>query len=413
MNEEQNNIVLLLDRYATGSATHAEETELFSLIANAGNENEIKQYLIELQERQQPSASFDRRKWQPILDSILNHSDIVVSNTTPVHRIFSWKRIAVAASVISVIGFGIAYFVVPKQSEKPSVAETQQQRFKNDVKPGGHKASLTLADGRIIILDSVTPGQLAIQGSTAVLNKNGQLVYQTGEQKNDEVLFNTLLTARGETYTTVLADGSKVWLNSASSIKYPVAFTGKERRVEITGEAYFEVRHNTAKPFVVKFNTPSGDGGEVHDLGTAFNINAYTDEATIKTTLVSGSARVVKVPISGSEGRGGEAVLLVPGQQAVIAEAAAESIRVVANADVEEATAWRNGRFLFKSTDIKTLMRQLIRWYDVEVSYDAVPAIGFNAKITRETPLSSILKALELTGEVKFRLEGKKLVVMK
>lgn len=338
-----------------------------------------------------------RKQLQELMEARL--LELINNQKELVHEMPSWRTRgwwAVAASIVLALGFASYFLLFNNPKQEVARIVTEEQRFKNDVDPGQYKARLTLADGRTIILDSAALGELVKQGNTIVLNKKGQLVYKAGGN-NSEVLYNTLSTAKGEMYATVLADGSKVWLNSVSSIKYPVAFTGKERRVEITGEAYFEIKHDSKMPFVVNVN-----GMEVHDLGTEFNINAYADEEVIKTTLVEGSAKVVKENNS---------QLLSPGQQLQLNTTG--EMNLINNADIDEAVAWRSGRFLFKSIDIKNLMRQLTRWYDVDVNYETVPVTRFNAKISRETPLSSILKALELTGEVRFRIEGKKVVVMR
>ena len=401
----------LLSQYLDDKATISERDELAAMLNEPETIPVLTDRLQAMIDTSQHLHQWSSDKLDQMLQNVLSSDktgeEIAI---TPVRRMF-WKRIAVAASILLVIGLSSYFLFFNKPANQTEIANTQEQRFKNDVNPGGYKARLTLADGRIIVLDSAAAGELAKQGNTVVLNKDGQLVYDASHSPlttDHSPIYNMLSTSKGETYATVLADGSKVWLNSASSIKYPVAFVGKERRVEITGEAYFEVKHNEAMPFIVKINTPSGDGGEVHDLGTEFNINAYSDEATIKTTLISGSAKV----LSTASAKG---TVIKPGEQAVFnpANPLIPKILVQTNADIDEATAWRNGRFLFKSTDIKALMRQLTRWYDVEVSYETTPTTGFNAKISRETPLSSILKALELTGEVKFRIEGKRVTVMK
>ncbi|HMI60368.1 MAG TPA: FecR domain-containing protein, partial [Puia sp.] len=218
----------------------------------------------------------------------------------------------------------------------------------------------------------------------------------------------TVSTARGGQYRVRLPDGTAVWLNAASSLRFPTGFIGKERVVELKGEAYFEVAANVSMPFHVKLHTSSGEG-DVEVLGTSFNVNAYDDEQMMRTSLVEGAVRIKA---------GAVATLLRPGQQAQLVGAGL--VHVKDNVNMDEVVAWKNNRFNFKSADIRTIMRQISRWYDVEVEYTAAAPPGdsskkvsphFNTEISRNTNASDILTALELTGKVKFRIENKKIIV--
>jgi ferric-dicitrate binding protein FerR (iron transport regulator) len=230
-----------------------------------------------------------------------------------------------------------------------------------------------------------------------VKQSNGQLAYNTQNEKPTEVLYNTLTTPRGGQYQLVLPDGSKVWLNAASAISYPTAFTGSERKVEIKGEAYFEIAKNTAMPFIVKVND-----AQVQVLGTHFNINAYSDEDAIKTTLLEGAVKVTKDAAS---------TLLKPGQQAILGRSSNE-IRVQENTDLDAVLAWKNGYFSFNQTDLATIMRQIARWYDVDIVYsDKVPERRFGGEIPRNTNAAEVLKMLE-ESKVHFRIEGRKVIVL-
>ena len=307
-----------------------------------------------------------------------------------------------------------------KTQQQIAKIETQQQRFKNDVAPGGNKAILTLANGKQIILDSAANGTISQQGNTKVIKLNdGQLAYQsaTGNgQQAMETSYNTITTPKGGQYQIVLADGSKVWLNAASSLRYPTSFS-KDRNVALTGEGYFEVIHNATKPFTVSVNRIS-----VEDLGTHFNINAYSDEQIIKTTLLEGSVRVTLRQAQGDKG-----VVIKPGQQAILPFDRAQGklaprnerdrqddkeIKIV-NADVEEAVAWKNGFFQFKNASIETIMKQVARWYDVEVIFESRLNQELNGTIPRNMSVSNMFKIFELTGKVHFKIEGKKVTVMK
>jgi ferric-dicitrate binding protein FerR (iron transport regulator) len=332
--------------------------------------------------------------------------------------IFTWRRMAVA-SVVLLLGAGVV--VWSRYSARRTIAGSDRPAvaFQKDFAPGGSKARLTLDDGSTIALDSsTTRGRLAQQGKTSIMNmSDGSLVYRidgdagdgkTGTAGAGAVSYNTVSTARGGQYRLQLPDGTAVWLNAASSLRFPTGFIGKERVVELKGEAYFEVAANVSMPFHVKLRTASGEG-DVEVLGTSFDINAYEDEQIVRTSLVEGAVRVRA---------GSAAALLRPGQQAQLVGVG--PVRVKDNVNMDEVVAWRNNRFYFKSADIRTIMRQISRWYDVEVEYTAAAPSGdsgkkvsprFNTEISRNTNASDILTALELTGKVKFRIENKKIIV--
>ncbi|MDB5087420.1 MAG: FecR family protein, partial [Mucilaginibacter sp.] len=215
--------------------------------------------------------------------------------------------------------------------------------------------------------------------------------------KNDLIgnLYNTVSTPRGGHYQVILPDGSQVWLNAASSIRFPTAFTDKERKVEISGEAYFEVAKNKALPFVVKVNS-----SEVRVFGTHFNVMAYTDEAAIKTTLLEGSVQF---------SNGSASCMLKPGEQSELTKSG--QVKVISGVDVDNAIAWKNNMFDFENTDIESVMRQLSRWYDVDVVYNKKVNDRFFAEIPSSSKLSEVLKALELTGKVNFDIQGRKIII--
>jgi len=246
------------------------------------------------------------------------------------------------------------------------------------------------------VLNAKPVGQLAVQGNMAISKaNNGQIKYNAISGENNLILINTVTTQRKEQYHLTLADGTNVWLNAASSIKYPTAFTGNERRVEITGEAYFEVAHNKDKPFLVTTN-----GQTVEVLGTHFNINAYDDEIGVKTTLLEGSVKVNK---------NGKTAMIKPGQQAIVLDN--EQSIEIKEADTEQAIAWKNGFFDFKDANIQDIMRQLSRWYDVDVRYDGkIPTRDFSGEMERSLNASQVLKLLTYSG-IHFRIEGKTIIV--
>lgn len=310
-----------------------------------------------------------------------------------------YYRTAAAAIFILMLGAGSYFLFFKNNKHEITGANTQEVRLKNDLLPGTNGAILTLANGKKIVLDSAGNGTLAVQGKTKVINKDGQIVYDDENRATNALLYNTMTTPKGRQYQLVLVDGSKVWLNAASSIHYPAAFSGKERKVEITGEAYFEVAHNAEKPFKVIVN-----GMEVQVLGTHFNINSYDDEATIQTTLLEGSVKIT---------RNNNIRMLTHGQQAQINNSPSgdEGIRVVKDVDLDVVMAWKNGYFSFEHTDLASVMRQIARWYDVDIMYEGkIPDRRFGGEISRNTNASQVLKILE-ESKVYFRIEGKKIIV--
>lgn len=311
-----------------------------------------------------------------------------------------WPRMVAAAAAILLIAFGSYWLLDNKNNGDPLITNV----VKADIQPGGNKAVLTLSGGKQVILTGAGNGIVASQGGIRI-NKTaeGSIEYARdgkpmGTGHNASAM-NTITTPRGGKWFVTLSDGTKVWLNAASSISYPAAFAGKERKVTITGEAYFEVVHNEKWPFKVVAGNQV-----VEDIGTAFNVKAYTDEPDIKTTLIEGSVKV-----SNPYG----AAVLLPGYQAKsITEENGGRIQVGKAKDLEQALAWKNDLFIFNRTDLHTLMREISRWYDVDIVYEkGVKNDVFYGRVLRENQLSQVLKVLEL-GDVHFKIEGKRLIVM-
>jgi transmembrane sensor len=372
--------------------------------ASKDNE-EIHKVLSAAWQTYEPDAIMPEEISEKILSAIFSNTEKTFAGeekNTPViniHGIKKWWRPAIAAASVIIFLTGISYFFLKPGNEKIVAKNTTAPvKLINDVKPGGSKAILTLSDGSEIVLDSAASGVLANQGNTRISKlPGGQISYNTNGLAVSEVLYNKMTTPVGGLYQLLLPDGSKVWLNSSSSIRYPTRFAGKERAVEITGEAYFEVAKNAAMPFTVKIN----DNASVQVLGTHFNINAYSDEAEIKTTLLEGAVKI---------SQGTSSSLLKPGQQARVNKTG--SVKVIADADTEEAVAWKNGNFQFNSTDIVTVLRQASRWYDIEIVYagNKIPDDKFTGKLPRAVNLSSLLKWMQWS-DVHFKLEGKKLII--
>lgn len=306
-----------------------------------------------------------------------------------------WPVITVAAAALIILSFG-GYFL----SRQKKINEINTL-VKNDIAPGKNKATLTLANGKKVILSDAANGKLATEAGVSIKKtKNGELIYVAdvvAETSQASPQFNTLETARGEQYQVILPDGSHVWLNAASSLKYPVTFAGKERLVELTGEAYFEVAHNKNMPFKVKTQQQ-----EVEVLGTHFNINAYDDEKATATTLIEGS---VKVTLASNN----KNTVIKPGQQAMVHNA----YLAVQQVDTDDAIAWKNGYFQFNDENLENIMRQISRWYDVDVQYqdNTLKAQTFGGTVSRYKNVSEVIKTLEFTNAVHFEVEGKRIVV--
>lgn len=304
-----------------------------------------------------------------------------------------WLRAASVAAILLLAGGG--YWYLHKKSSPSLVVNVAEN---NDIRPGTTKAVLTLANGQKIVLDSATMGLLATQGNTRISSQSGGLTYQ-GQGSTTSSMYNTLSTSRGEQFPLTLSDGTRIWLNSASSIRFPVAFTEPERTVEITGEAYFEVAHDVTKPFIVR---KVSDHTSVRVLGTHFNVNSYDDEAALKVTLMEGSVKVSKGNITG---------LLHPGQQASLPRSKDGQLHIT-QVDTEDVMAWKNGYFSFNQADLTTVMRQLARWYDVKIVYQGEPpTMKFWGGIARNSNLSQVLKVLE-ESNIHFRVQGKTLTVL-
>jgi transmembrane sensor len=310
-------------------------------------------------------------------------------------RVIPLRRNWIPYAAAAVLLIGVMTYFWTNRSSPATSPQPNTIVHQNDVAPGQSKAVLTLSDGRRIALDSNNINSLTEQGNL-IKNKNGQLVYQPGSKHTSEVLYNTLTTARGETYSIVLSDGSTVTLNSASSIRYPIAFPNGDRKIEVTGEAFFDVAHDAAHPFIV-----SKGGIEVTVLGTQFNVNTYEDEIP-RVTLIKGSVKVAleKQP----------PVFIKPGQQAFVSND--NHLKVTDHVNLEEVMAWKNGRFYFDNASITTVMTQLQRWYNIEVVYEgAKPTQVFGGELQRNLNLSQIIRALEHTG-VRFKIEGRRVIVM-
>jgi hypothetical protein len=317
--------------------------------------------------------------------------EIPVATRSVVYR-FRWVA---AASVILLAGLGTYFYFNKKQIQ---IVESNAVVIQDVKPPQTTKAMIALANGQHILLDSIKNGVLAVEGNVSVSKKsNGEVIYNKSGKKDETIAYNTLSNPRGSKVVSLtLSDGTTVWLNSESSLTYPTAFVGKERKVSIIGEAYFEVAHNAANPFIVsKGNT------EVKVLGTHFNVSAYDEDADIKITLLQGSIKVSKE---------GESKLITPGEEAIVSD----KINVKDNIDLDKVMAWKNGVFNFDQENISVIMKELGRWYDADINYAGEkPTDLFSAIVKRDNNISQVLKFFEQTKRVHFNINGKKITVMK
>ena len=393
----------LLNGYINNQLSRKELSRFLQLLQNEEHATRFKDSIEKLFEDDSLSELADYNRadiiFQKTMDLAAKEDDMPQTHVITLKsraKFFRISRIAAAAAVIGVFLFG-SYVLFSKKDKKEFTAtEIKNKSLKNEILPGGDKAVLTLADGSTIVLDSAQNGNLAQQGNTTVIKLDGKLAYNSANADANKITYNSLTTPRGGQYQVELPDGTRVWLNAASSIRFPTAFAGGERRVEIRGEAYFEVAKNKSMPFVVSVN-----GAEVQVLGTHFNIMAYSEEGKIATTLLEGSVQV---------SNGGKKHVIVPGQQAVWKENGEFSLN--GDVDLEEVVSWKNGKFHFNNADIKVIMRQIARWYDVDVEYrDNLSATQLGGIVSRKEDLRQLLSYFEIAGKVKFNLEGRKIIV--
>lgn len=386
--QQQERLSDLLTRYFKGNMAETEAEELSFYLKDDRNNEAIRQILTGLSAEVAP-AEVDMAAMQRLVRNVKE----VSGDRNNIKRI-SFTRVAAAAAVLLMLGIGGYFLLVPSAEKQIAV-----KRYGSDVLPGGNKAMLTLSDGSTISLEDAQQGSLAQQGGSQVFKSaDGELAYNKNGQQGEEIQYNTLTTPLGGQYRITLPDGTSVWLNAGSSLRYPTAFTGKDRKVELKGEGYFDVAKNAAQPFYVMLN----NGVEVRVLGTQFNVNAYNDEKNIATTLVEGAVLIKNNEIAN---------VLQPGQQS-LASHNNNSLKLVKNADIAAVTAWKEGVFKFNDADIETVMKQLSRWYDIEIVYEGNPVKEyFNGTIPRNVPVSKVLELLELTGLVHFKIEGKRIIV--
>lgn len=334
------------------------------------------------------------------------------ANTLPApakHRIFSWRRWTQVAAAVAILATSL--LIWQKQQKTTS---TLNHISAADITPGKNGAILTLANGQELVLDSAGTGVIAVENGANVVLQDGLLQYQATGTTNDVTAYNTMYTPRGRQFRLTLPDGTRVWLNSASTLRFPTAFNTRERHVTIDGEAYFEVAQNATAPFRVSI----AGKAEIEVLGTSFNINAYNNSKALQATLVAGSIRIAQNARQQTKTTDDKGIILKPGQQAVMGNdpksVVNTGISIINNADIDKVMAWKNGLFNFHGLTLKEAMQQLERWYDIEVVYEnGIPEIPFDGEISRNVGLERLLKMLA-DADLTFKMEkDRKLIITK
>lgn len=414
MNSNFQNISQLLQKALEGNLSPAEMEQLIELTKDDKNDfasdpailNQIAQFQV----KDSKELSFWENQLSGVAKQITtgasfvdreNTENYAIESIMPVHRVHflktAWFRYA--AAIILMVGAALYGWL--HYNSQPIVTDLTTQRAV-DIKPGHNGAILTLSDGSQLVIDSLQDGFVTEQNGSKILLEDGRMTYSVTEHAHADMVYNTMTTPKGRQFQFTLPDGTKVWLNAASSIRYPTSFNEAKREVTIQGEAYFEVVQNAKAPFMVNV----ANKAKVEVLGTSFNISAYENDNSVQTTLVEGAVLVtsnnnLKAP-----------VLLSPRDLAIINNGA-QAIKVQSNVHLESILSWKNGMLNFEGVPFKDIMKQVERWYDIDVEYEnGIPSIKFVGKVTRDLPLNGLLSALEST-DVRFRVEGRKLIVMK
>jgi ferric-dicitrate binding protein FerR (iron transport regulator) len=383
---DRDQYLVLFEKYLAGNATPAE----VELIMSYNDQFEMAEQTVK--------EDHDRLIEQRLLQQL--KADIARQKSLQV-KFPKWWMAAAAILIVTTGSFLFTRF----NKTGPEQVYSRNTSSAGRISAGSNKALLTLANGKKIVLNDATAALTITQGRIRVRKQqNGVLLYETvpaaGNEQNETIGYNTISTPRGGQYQIILPDGTKVWLNAASSLKYPTGFTGKERLVELTGEGYFEVAKNKHMPFKVKFN-----GEMVEVLGTHFDIMAYTEEGETRTTLLEGSVKISKGLVN---------KILIPGQQTISLNH--QSDFMIRHADTTSVLAWKEGIFSLQNTSIHQIMRQVARWYDVDVVYKAnakdLEDKIYGGRVSRSNQLTDLLRNLELTGTIHFKIEGRRITVM-
>lgn len=391
---ENKRLYELLSALAAGQLTEPEKKELAELSLDESGTEAFQRQIAELMQEMPEEQVADKTEWLALLNDVMAADKAVPEkeeiSSVPLRRVhFLWKWGWAAASVL-LLATGVYFW----SFQKATVPQTASDI---NIAPGKQGAILTLSDGSEVMLDSLGNGVVALQNGTQVVLQNGHLSYDRSGDNSGQMAYNTMKTPRGRQFSVMLPDGTTAWLNAASSIRYPTIFNGKDRKVEVTGEVYFEVAADAEQPFIVEIK----DKMSVEVLGTRFNVNTYEDNDVIKTTLLQGSVRVKAA--SGSQ------LLLKPSQQALLQDNGV--LDLDPHPDTEQVMAWKNGIFYFVDADLRQIMLQFSRWYDVDIKYEpGVKTQYFSGKIQRDIGLAEVLSVLEMSN-VNCRIEGRTIIV--
>lgn len=395
MSIPNNRLQYLVNQYLSDKSTPEELQEFWQHLRDIKDETPMQEALQNLWQQAQQGYETPAMGWEPVLQQIYSKSAPFMQEQVAIpiwrRRVFRW-----AAAAVVVLSLGTAGYWLLKSNKPAASAGVVATTTIPDVPaPQNNRAMIKLGNGQTVYLDSASNGALASQGNVQVVKlADGQIAYKGAAS---ELVYNTLTNPRGsKVIHMTLADGSRIWLNAGSSITYPAAFVGKERNVEISGEVYFEVAHNAGMPFHVRHGAM-----EVQVLGTHFNVNAYDDEPAIKVTLLEGMVRV--------KSENSTQAILKPGEQAAIA--GHSPLTIDHSPNINQVMAWKNGLFSFAGTDLQTVMRQLARWYDIQVKYEGpIPARKFSGEITHDLTLSQLMNGLQSLG-IRFTIEGRTMIV--
>lgn len=379
----------LLQQYTRKRCTPEEMQELFRYLENPAV-RELFNNIVD-KDFEAPGVAEDGEE----IDWEFMYNKIVLGEA-PAKRTRIFNLLKIAAAVLILVSAGGAWSHFAARRAAPVLVHVQPQ---GDALPAANKAVLILADGNTVNLDSAGSGAITRQGTVNLSKAPGHLSYAAATNGSGNPIYNKVATPRGGIFKLTLSDGTNVWLNSASSIRFPVAFSDKERTVEVTGEVYFEVAKQVVKGNPVPFFCKAGNM-EVAVLGTHFNINAYNNETDIKTTLLEGAVKIKQ---------GANTKLLQPGQQSLVGKDG--QIALSDHVNMDEVMGWKNGYFVFEEANIGQIMREVERWYNLDVEYDGpLPDGRYNGRISRATKVSQVMKVLELSG-INFRITGNKIII--
>lgn len=393
MDNNEETLAYLVRQYLNNEITSTEYQRLWELLHSSEDDDVIINALEQISDiPQKDTPVISSESWQQKMQEALHKQQ--AASSTPKN---SYKRIlgwSVAAAITALISIFAMQFISPLETAKTTLRPSPITAT-DSLSPGGNKAKLTLANGTSIVLDSSSQGIISLQGNAQIVaHSKGLIAYNKLSGHSQKMVYNKISTPKGGQYQIILSDGTQVWLNSASSIRFPTSFSGKNREVTVTGEVYFDVSTNAKKPFKVAVN-----GIKVNVLGTRFNINAY-DSTTIKTTLLSGAVSIE---------HGNSHYKLKPGQQAQVRINGNTSIANDIN--LKQIIAWKNNLFWFSHNTIKEVMEQISRWYDAQIIIRGAIPQHFTGSIPRSASIIRVLNLLQATGNISFQVSGHKIIV--